>query len=278
MAFDGNTLVAVYSGENLFIGRTTSLSAFLASDCVDVMKFSRQILTAVAYFHRAGLVVGPNSLLPDCVLVVESSEGPKPVLVVSRSAPGGSVQEDIRAAGDLFRHLWVAASRVPDALEQNLISGMIGAGEPPCADDILRHLAFWPSEKKLGFLMEVSDVLELKQAPHLAVVEQGREEVFGESWIEQLAPVLQEKVERGIRKTRHYSGSLVRDLLRAVRNLGHHYHTIGPGERAALGPRDRLGDFWTSAFPSLLPLTHAAMEPFKDSTCCASIRPFYTAA
>ena len=95
------------------------------------------------------------------------------------------------------------------------------------------------------------------------------------SWTLRLSPVLQEKVERDSRKRRAYSGSSLADLLRLIRNLAHHYHELAPEVRAALGPREDLGNFWVSNFPQLLPEVHAAMQPFCRDTNCARINPFY---
>ena len=95
------------------------------------------------------------------------------------------------------------------------------------------------------------------------------------SWILRLSPVLQEKVERDSRKRRAYSGSSLADLLRLIRNLAHHYHELAPEVRAALGPREDLGNFWVSNFPQLLPEVHAAMQPFSRDNNCVRINQFY---
>ena len=99
--------------------------------------------------------------------------------------------------------------------------------------------------------------------------------VFGDSWIDSLDPVLQDKVARDSRKRRSYCGSSVGDLLRFVRNTAHHYHELAPDVRAALGPKEELGNFWVSQFSLLLPSVHRAMRKFCKDTNCARIEKFY---
>ena len=99
--------------------------------------------------------------------------------------------------------------------------------------------------------------------------------VFGDSWIDSLDPVLQDKVARDSRKRRSYCGSSVGDLLRFVRNTAHHYHELAPEVRAALGPKEELGNFWVSQFHLLLPSVHRAMRSFCKDTNCARIEKFY---
>ena len=90
-----------------------------------------------------------------------------------------------------------------------------------------------------------------------------------------LTPTLQEKVERDSKKRRSYSPTSMVALLRFVRNLAHHYQPLSPEVRAALGPREELGNFWVSTFPLLLPHVHAAIRQFARDTNCARIKHFY---
>ena len=99
--------------------------------------------------------------------------------------------------------------------------------------------------------------------------------MIGNSWILNLKPVLQDKVARDSSKRRNYSGTSIRDLLRFVRNMAHHYHELAPEVRTDLGPREELGNFWVSTFPLLLPDVYAAMKPFRKETNCSRISGFY---
>ena len=73
--------------------------------------------------------------------------------------------------------------------------------------------------------------------------------MIGDSWVVILTGVLQEKVGRDSKKRRSYSPTSVVDLLRFVRNMAHHYHTLAPEVRLALGPMEELGNYWVSTFP-----------------------------
>ena len=64
-------------------------------------------------------------------------------------------------------------------------------------------------------------------------------------------------------------------LFRFVRNTAHHYHTLSPEVKLALGPMEELGNFWVSTFPLLLPAVYAAMKPFRKDTNCSRINGFY---
>ena len=99
--------------------------------------------------------------------------------------------------------------------------------------------------------------------------------MIGDSWIIILTGVLQEKVGRDSKKRRSYSPTSVVDLLRFVRNMAHHYHTLAPEVRLALGPMEELGNYWVSTFPTLLPHVYAAMKPFRRDTNCSRISGFY---
>ena len=98
------------------------------------------------------------------------------------------------------------------------------------ASEALNHLAFWSSNKRLGFLKNVSDIMEMKKKQYVEAVEADKRfsghylreqiiifccrSVIGNSWIESLESVLQDKVVRDSRKRRSYSGASVGDLLR----------------------------------------------------------------
>ena len=233
------------------------------------------MLQNVAYFHSRGRVVGPDAFLPENIILLESSTGPEPVLLLKDGV--STNEEDIRAAGALLSYIWTFGSRVPDIMKQGVITRMTARdGALPTIGSVLKDPAFWSSSRVMDFLMSVSDVLELKQRLHISAIEKEGATVYNRSWLYSLALVLQEKVERDSQKRRQYSGTCVRDLLRVVRNLAHHYYELAPEVRAALGSREGLGDFWVSTFPHLLRHTYAAMEPFMGATNCARIAGFYT--
>jgi serine/threonine-protein kinase/endoribonuclease IRE1 len=93
----------------------------------------------------------------------------------------------------------------------------------PTAKQICEHPFFWSLERRLSFICEFSDRLEMecdgstKQAAKLLAVEQGAVQVVGVSWDRDLDPELVSNVQ----KFRTYDPSSVRDLLRLVRNKTH---------------------------------------------------------
>ena len=101
------------------------LTAYLHSNCADVAALPKDIQRKIAFLHAQGLLVGRVHLDPEMILVVESKEGPDAILTIQKEGSAAEAeQEDIRAAGELFRLIWTSGSRVPDFLESDLISKM----------------------------------------------------------------------------------------------------------------------------------------------------------
>lgn len=101
---------------------------------------------------------------------------------------------------------------------EQLIADMIRHEEHrrPPASCIGEHPVFWKTAKVLAFLQDVSDRVEKLQynvEPLLSLEKNSQPVVLGE-WTEHLHPLIQED----LRKFRGYTGSSVRDLLRALRN------------------------------------------------------------
>ena len=124
--------------------------------------------------NAKGIYVGAQHLNAHRILVAESIEGPNAILTIQRprikSPTNTNIQEDIRAAGNLYRLIWTFGSRIPDFLETDLISKMTQENTTMTASEASSHFAFWSSAKRLSFLKRVSDILELKQRKHLAAL------------------------------------------------------------------------------------------------------------
>ena len=275
MAYNGSTVVAKCIGEETLCIHTLSLSSFLLNNNEEFPALPEDILKKLAFLHDEGITVGAELLVPDEIFIVGSTEGPQAILKFRREV-SPSRAEDIRAVGRVFSFIWTFRSRVPDALEQDLISKMTAEDTTMTASAAQAHIALWSSATRMSFFMEVSEILELKQRQHLEAVETDGGLVILYSWILNLAPVLREKVERDSRKRRSYSPTSVVDLLRFARNIAHHYHPLAPEVRAALGPFENLGNFWVATFPLLLPHLHQAMHQFRMDTNCSRIRNFYS--
>ena len=171
MAYDGSTLIAIYPGETPNMP-TMPFTKYLQSNCANVAALLKEIQRKIEFLHAQGLLVGSEHLDPEKILVVESKEGPNAILTLQKeSSAVEAQQEDIRAAGKLFRLIWTSGSRVLDFLESDLISKMTQEDSTMTASEASRHFAFWSSSKRLSFLKKVSDILELKQRKHVGAVE-----------------------------------------------------------------------------------------------------------
>ena len=275
MAYNGSTVVAKCIEEETLRMYTVPLSSFLQNNHGEFSALPGDILKKLALLHDQGIACGAEFLDPDGILIVVSTEGPQAILQYSRSVSPNRAG-DIRAVGRVFSFIWTFRSRVPDALEQDLVSKMTAEDTTMTAAEAQAHFALWSSSKRMNFFIEVSETLELKQRQHLEAVEMDSGLVILDSWIQRLAPELREKVMRDSRRRRNYSPTSVVDLLRFARNMAHHYHPLAPEVRAALGSIENLGNFWVATFPLLLPHLHQAMHQFRRDNNCTRIRSFYS--
>ncbi len=94
----------------------------------------------------------------------------------------------------------------------------------PTARMVLHHPFFWDDDKRLAFLVDFSDRLELEPPSSLLVlaVESGAAEVVGRAWDVRLDTGLLADVNR----YRKYDTASVRDCLRILRNKRHHFHEL----------------------------------------------------
>ncbi|KAF3912168.1 Endoribonuclease [Orbilia brochopaga] len=138
---------------------------------------------------------------------------------------------------------------------KDLIASMI-ARHPklrPDATAVLTHPFFWSAEKKLNFLLDVSDRFEKEErdppSPLLQQLESYSGTVFNGDWYKKLDKSLIDNLG----KHRKYQGDRMLDLLRALRNKKHHYQDLPPAVQATVGnlPEGYL-NYFTSRFPLLL--------------------------
>lgn len=122
------------------------------------------------------------------------------------------------------------------------------------------HPFFWSSEKRLHFLLDVSDRFEVEKdkekdpnykSSWIPYLEHGASKVIKKDWIKQLDRGFLEELLGN--KRRGYDGEKVLDLLRAIRNKKHHYQDMKPAARASVGslPGPYLC-YFTGRFPDLL--------------------------
>ncbi|KAL2641261.1 hypothetical protein R1flu_008848 [Riccia fluitans] len=123
----------------------------------------------------------------------------------------------------------------------------------PPALDVLQHPFFWDAEKRLTFLKDVSDrvELEIKDPSSTLMVELESLEsyVLCGGWDSKLDQALLQNI-RGYRRYNFHS---VRDLLRVVRNKANHFRELDEELQELLGPVPTgLDEYFSSRFPRLL--------------------------
>jgi serine/threonine-protein kinase/endoribonuclease IRE1 len=150
----------------------------------------------------------------------------------------------------------------PDA--HDLITAMISrdATQRPTAQEVCEHPFFWSPRKKLAFLCDVSDRIEVdaqlveqgkeassRFAANVFAMERNAAQVVGTAWDQSLDPDLISNVS----KFRTYDPSSVRDFLRLIRNKHHHYDELPGHVKVRVGPNpDGLLFYFESRFPRLL--------------------------
>jgi serine/threonine-protein kinase/endoribonuclease IRE1 len=140
-------------------------------------------------------------------------------------------------------------------LARDLIARMIlpKPKERPDASTVLQHPFFWSAERRLNFLLDVSDRFELEErdppSPLLLLLEEPAQQVVGDNW----ASKLDRHFLENLGKYRKYKGHSIMDLLRAMRNKKHHYQDLPEQVQHALGPLPHgFLSYFMSRFPLLL--------------------------
>ncbi|KZF26835.1 hypothetical protein L228DRAFT_243362 [Xylona heveae TC161] len=145
---------------------------------------------------------------------------------------------------------------------KDLIGRMI-ALEPrqrPDATSVMIHPFFWPPEKRLNFLCDVSDHFEFEcrdpPSPHLQILESVAAEVINGDFLRKLHKDFVDTLG----KQRKYTGTKMLDLLRALRNKKNHYQDMPDDVKARVGPLPAgYLHYWTVRFPDLLLQCHNAI-------------------
>lgn len=144
----------------------------------------------------------------------------------------------------------------PNAPEaRDLISRMIAfdSKDRPDIGTVLIHPLFWSYAKRLDFLLKVSDRFEAdtreEHSPMLELFEKNAAKVVSGNWHERLdSEFLAE-----LNKYRKYRPERLIDLLRAMRNKGHHFGDLPPDLQDKMGPYpDNFLLYFTARFPHLL--------------------------
>ncbi len=133
----------------------------------------------------------------------------------------------------------------------------------PSAAHVLQHPFFWPADKRLAFLCDVSDHWEREPrdppSAALSALESFALQVTGSS--ANFLTQLDRKFVDSLGRQRKYVGSRLLDLLRALRNKRNHYEDLPPDVQARVGTLpDGYLRYWTSRFPKLLMACYSAVE------------------
>lgn len=121
------------------------------------------------------------------------------------------------------------------------------------AEDVLYHPFFWTSEKRLSFLRDVSDRVELEDreggSELLKALESAAPVALNGKWDEKMEATFINNIGR----YRRYKYDSVRDLLRVIRNKYNHYRELPQEIQELLGPLPGGFDgYFSSRFPRLL--------------------------
>lgn len=146
-------------------------------------------------------------------------------------------------------------SKVDMVESRDLIERMISRDprQRPDAKQVLKHPLFWSQEKRLDFLLKVSDRFDIEPrdppSELLLLLEANASKVVGDDWHKKLD---QEFIDN-LGKYRKYHGDRILDLLRAMRNKSHHFNDLPITVRELMEPYPQgyLG-YFTSKFPFLL--------------------------
>ncbi|CAK9298879.1 unnamed protein product [Gordionus sp. m RMFG-2023] len=122
----------------------------------------------------------------------------------------------------------------------------------PLAKTCINHPYFWTDEKRLQYLLDLSDLLEKADSKTELVKRLEKYSTFvleGGDWKSRI----DSELSCELRKYRNYRTDSVRDLLRALRNKKHHYQELPDTLKLSLGPiPGKFLEYFTSRFPYLL--------------------------
>ncbi|KDP43783.1 hypothetical protein JCGZ_22410 [Jatropha curcas] len=158
---------------------------------------------------------------------------------------------------------------IPEA--EDLISRLLNPDPElrPKALEVLHHPMFWSSEKRLSFLRDVSDRVELEDREYvsdlLKALESTAPTALGGKWDEKMEPAF----ITNIGHYRRYKFNSVRDLLRVLRNKLNHYRELPKEIQELVGPVPEGYDgYFASRFPKLLMEVYRVVYRFCGEEDC----------
>ncbi|XP_020535380.1 serine/threonine-protein kinase/endoribonuclease IRE1b isoform X2 [Jatropha curcas] len=164
---------------------------------------------------------------------------------------GENIERDVNIVND--RKDLFLVENIPEAVD--LFSCLLDPNpdKRPKALEVLNHPLFWTSEKRLSFLQDISDRVELEDRENESEVLTALESVgtaaFNGKWDEKMEAVFINNIGR----YRRYKYDSVRDLLRVIRNKSHHYRELPQEIKEILGSHpEGFENYFSSRFPKLL--------------------------
>jgi len=147
---------------------------------------------------------------------------------------------------------------------KDLISQMVDRDPTrrPDTAEIMQHPFFWSVDKKLNFLLKVSDRFEVERrdppSPLLKKLEAVAPDVIGiEGWFCKFDDDFMDNLG----KYRKYKDDKLLDLLRAMRNKHHHFRDMPESLALKMGPLpDGFYFYFAKKFPKLLMVTYRMIK------------------
>ncbi|KAL3655153.1 hypothetical protein CASFOL_000939 [Castilleja foliolosa] len=164
---------------------------------------------------------------------------------------GESLERDVNIVND--RKDLFLIDHIPEATD--LISRLLDPNPDlrPKSIEVMQHPLFWNSEKRLSFLRDASDRVELEDREDASLLLQALEntgkDAFGGKWDDKMENIFLTDINR----YRRYKFDCMRDLLRVIRNKLNHYRELPKEIQTLLGSvPDGFDSYFSTRFPKLL--------------------------
>ncbi|CAL1383636.1 unnamed protein product [Linum trigynum] len=164
---------------------------------------------------------------------------------------GDSIERDVNIVND--RKDLFLIENIPEAVD--LFTSLLDPNpdKRPKAEEVAIHPFFWPPEKRLTFLQDVSDRVELEdretESDLLTALESIGATALDGKWDEKMEAAFLNNIGR----YRKYKFDSVRDLLRVIRNKSHHYRELPKEIQELLGSHpEGFESYFSNRFPNLL--------------------------
>ncbi|XP_065881047.1 serine/threonine-protein kinase/endoribonuclease IRE1b-like isoform X2 [Euphorbia lathyris] len=164
---------------------------------------------------------------------------------------GDNIERDVNIVND--RKDLFLVENIPEAVD--LFSQLLDPNpdKRPKAQEVLNHPFFWTHEKRLSFLQDISDRVEMEDRESKSDLLDSLESVgtvaLNGKWDEKMEAAFINNIGR----YRRYRYDSIRDLLRVIRNKSHHYRELPQEIKDLLGSHpDGFENYFSYRFPKLL--------------------------